>query len=71
VRRCAKCRFADVAVVDEDYGPFLVCRRYPPTLVEVDTGPSGREQGVLAWVPVQSDDWCGEWQEAFDEQQRS
>jgi hypothetical protein len=56
---CGTCRFAEPTVDAED-GPYLQCRRYPPTVVGTD---DNARAGVV--VPlVDATDWCGEYQEA-------
>ena len=64
---CKTCRYAWVntygrhsGFADVGYYSTLHCRRYPPT--------RGHEHGnataskAAAWVVVEADWWCGEWQ---------
>lgn len=55
---CETCRYADPTVVAnlDGAGPeaVLICRRYPPAMVEDDGG-----YGPV-WPLVNDSDWCGE-----------
>lgn len=53
---CSTCRFADPTVEDE--APAVLCRRYPPTVLNGNDG----EHAAIAFPEVQAEDWCGEWQ---------
>lgn len=53
-RSCSSCRFAKVAVGEDD-APRLDCRRFPPAVITTD-------EVLVAWPQVSDDDWCGEWQ---------
>jgi hypothetical protein len=56
--------FSDLQVVDldsfgnNDPSPVMLCRRYPPTIQELDGGTH------IVWPQVADDDWCGEYQAA-------
>ena len=43
---CANCRHGEPFDADDDLGPTLVCRRYPPS--------------TNGWAYTYPDDWCGE-----------
>lgn len=54
---CQTCEFAE-PTVDEDDGPGLECRRFPPQILVVDGHP------MRAFPGVDASDWCGEWSQA-------
>lgn len=49
---CGRCHYADPVVTDDaEPSPVLICRRYPPTVIDDDWS---------TWPAVHADDWCGE-----------
>lgn len=62
-KRCGTCRFADMVITttDPDFEtvPELLCRRYPPAVITMVDRP---DEAGRAWVTVEPDEWCGEWQ---------
>lgn len=62
---CANCFFSEetgvepVALVDADPETTLLCRRYPPFVVQAVRAMT-QSMIASAWPPVLSGDWCGE-----------
>lgn len=64
---CGTCKYGDIMIIDlvqpDAFGgnadsvetPHLVCRRYPPGVLNMDGDISS------AWPLVHDEEWCGEW----------
>lgn len=71
---CANCRFLE-SFDDHDETHIGLCRRMPPQVVvrmgmepEDRTSPAYRDEMETHWPEVLIDDWCGEWQEARNDE---
>lgn len=58
-RRCEHCEFAEPA--GEDFPGQLVCHRYPPVLINVNTNPLSPPDIEFGFPMVLMDTHCGEW----------
>lgn len=59
-RNCSNCRWAD-PTVDEDEGPIIWCRRWPPQITSVSDSEVS-DAFTVSWPPVRDHDWCGEFE---------
>lgn len=54
--QCGNCRFFDASWGEKERG---YCQRYAPRpILECNQ----THDPILIWPPVESDEWCGEWQ---------
>lgn len=60
---CADCRYSEPKVTLDESDVVLLCRRYPPNVINVDS-----ETDYVAWPTVHDTEWCGEYEPPGDNQ---
>lgn len=55
--KCANCKFAE-----DDGDGWVLCRRYPPIVVDPWNGGEANDSGLGRFPLVDAASWCGEYQ---------